>query len=560
MQQIKIKLRKNALKRTIVVRIIFYTMLLFCSTFALYLLNMFIKQQNIRDVLSLVILIILAFFFQYLIYAISLKKKISYTNFKDTLLENELADIKSDITDHPIKFLFPEFDIFYKLEDSVIDKIDSHKLAKINYINIEKALQIEEKFKEFISDHLEDLLKYDLVIKMKRKGKAIFDDLIERYPSLEKLVQYADPAVVFNIEKIKGRKILIFDDSIHHSNSARNILDLLKSIGYKEILFLTVVAQKNSLESLKKEYPDVMFLQYEIKDEEEYKKFYADYMIGYLDHVNRSLENDHTLIKLKIDTLIKKEEFIEIFEENKNYIYEVERIVEKDNEYKISLECPWIYDEMKKPFFKGIKMDMVKIRFFIKLNQSTETVGTTDINLSPALIPREFEHDFCHKPKMKEICILDKLYLFNWNEILGNDNRRLIEFLEKKYGIDWVKTAKIEKSDDDKIINVFVENHSILLMLDEEETKLDIKIDDVSTDKFIAEMENGKLNIYNIIHNEIKNLICINCVISHLTNDFMNEFMKYFEIKLKEKKKATIIEKSISYPYPQEIYRLKLKI
>lgn len=557
MRQLKIRLRKNAIRKTIAIRIIFYTMLLLCSTAALYLLNLFIEQQNIRDVLSLIILVILALFFQYLIYAYSLEKKISFANFKDALLERESTDIKSGLRDHPIKFLFPEFDLFYKLEDSVIDKIDSHELTNINYINTEKALQIEEKFKEFISSQLDDLLKYDLVIKMKRKGKAIFDDLIERYPSLEKLVQYTDPAVVFNIEKIQGRRILIFDDSIHHSRSARNIIDLLKMIGYEKILFLTIIAQKNSLESLRKEYPDVIFLQYEIKDEEEYKKFYAEYMIGYLDHVNRSLENDHTLIKLKIDTLIEKEQFIKIFEENRNYIYEVERIVEKDNEYKISIECPWIYDEMKKPFFKGIKMDMVKVRFFIKLNQSKETIGTTDINLSPALIPGEFEQDFCHKPRIKETCILDKSYLFSWNRIPGDDNRKLIEFLGKKYGIDWIRTARIEKSIDRKVINVSANNHSILLKLDQEKTNLNIEIDDGRTDNIFAELENGVMKIYNIKNIEIKNLICINCVMYHLTNDFVNEFMKYFEMKLKEKKKATIIEKSISYPYPQEIYRLK---
>ncbi len=163
--------------------------------------------------------------------------------------------------------------------------------------------------------------------------------------------------------------------------------------------------------SLIRDYPDVTFLQYKIKNEEEYKKFYSEYMIGYLDHVNRSLENDHTLIKLKIDTLINKEDFMKLFNDDKNYVYEVERIVEKVNEYKVSIECPWIYDKTKKSFSKDIMMDMVKVRFFIKLNQPNEIYpyGTTDINLSPALIPHEFDEDFCNKSNMKNICILDKI-------------------------------------------------------------------------------------------------------------------------------------------------------
>lgn len=474
MTHIKIKLRRNAFKRTMALRVIFYTMLLFCSTVALYILDVLISSK-IKYIIYILILLLLTLFFQYLIYATSLGKKISLNNFKDVLMENELADIGTGELDHPIKFLFPEFELFYKLEDSVLDKEDSQKLGELATISIDekKALQIEKEFKEFISRHLYDLLEYDLVIKMKRKGKAIFDDLVEQFPELEKLVSFTDPAVIFNIPKIENRKILIFDDSIHHSKSARKIISLLKIIGYKKILFLTVVAQKDSLASLKKDFPEsekIFFLQYKIKNEEEYKEFYAKYMIGYLDHVNRSLENDHTLIKLKIDTLIKKEEFIDIFDTNRNYIYEVERFVEKENEYKVSVECPMIYDKMKKTFF-NIKMDMVKVRFFVKLNPPNEIYrfGTTDINLSPALIPREFDIDFCNKTKTKEICDAD----FN---------------------------------------------------LDPSE--------------------------------EFKDLVCINCLINNLTNDFVNEFMKYFEITIRERKKANIIEKSVFFPFPQEIYRL----
>ncbi len=62
--------------------------------------------------------------------------------------------------------------------------------------------------------------------------------------------------------------------------------------------------------------------------------------------------------------------------------------------------------------------------------------------------------------------------LFSWDEIPGSDNRRLIEFLKKNFGIDWVKTTKIEK------------------------TKLITKIENGRTVEFIAETENGELNIY----------------------------------------------------------------
>lgn len=88
------------------------------------------------------------------------------------------------------------------------------------------------------------------------------------------------------------------------------------------------------------------------------------------------------------------------------------------------------------------------------------------------------------------------VYLFCWDEIPGNDSVRLINFLKQNYSIDWVKTGKIEKIDDGKIIRVSVEKNYLSLSLNNEKTKVDLKIDDGRTDEFIVKTENGKLNIY----------------------------------------------------------------
>jgi len=90
----------------------------------------------------------------------------------------------------------------------------------------------------------------------------------------------------------------------------------------------------------------------------------------------------------------------------------------------------------------------------------------------------------------------ENLYLFSWEEIPGNDNSKLIDFLKQKFGIDWVETAEIEKIDNGNIINVSTEINHISLNLNQKKTEVIFNIDDVRTDKFIAKMENGKLNIY----------------------------------------------------------------
>jgi len=472
MRQIEVKLRKDAIGKTIVLRLILYAMLLFSSVIALYILESLL-DSNIKYILYAILLVLFAFFFQYLIYAKSLGKRISLSNFKDTILEKVLVDnIKTGEMDHPIKFLFPEIDLFYKLDDSIHDKIDLQQLNEIAdlIIDKDKALKIETEFSEFIHSHLEELLEYDVVIKMKRKGKALFDDLVEKYPKLEKLIPFTDPAIRYYIPKIKGRKILIFDDSIHKGQSAKKIIELLKSIGYDKILFLTIIAQKSSLDVLEKKYPKsegIQFLQFKVCEEESYLKFYEEYMFGYLDSVNRSLENDHFLVKMKIDRLIDMNQLMSMFDKKDNYVYEVERFVDKKNEYKISVECPSIYYKMKNPFFKKIKMDMVKVRFFVKLNQQNK-IGTTDITLSPILMPREFSLD-CDA-KYKNNCSLNK-----------NIEEKLV------------------------------------------------------------------------------NLICINCLIRTLTNEFITEFIEDFNIELMKRNIGNIVDVNISSPFPQEIYDFENK-
>ncbi len=88
-------------------------------------------------------------------------------------------------------------------------------------------------------------------------------------------------------------------------------------------------------------------------------------------------------------------------------------------------------------------------------------------------------------------------YLFSWDEIPGNDNGKLVEFLGQKYDIYWVKTAKIEKIDDGRTINVSTEKNSLSLRLNDEKTKVNLKIDDGRIFELNARMENSKLNILN---------------------------------------------------------------
>jgi hypothetical protein len=94
--------------------------------------------------------------------------------------------------------------------------------------------------------------------------------------------------------------------------------------------------------------------------------------------------------------------------------------------------------------------------------------------------------------------IKGKVYVFSWNKIPGKDNGTLIDFLKKKFYIDWVKTAKIGKFDIGKTIKVYTEKNSLSLKLNDKKTEVLLEIGDVRirTNEFMAKMENDELNIY----------------------------------------------------------------
>lgn len=103
----------------------------------------------------------------------------------------------------------------------------------------------------------------------------------------------------------------------------------------------------------------------------------------------------------------------------------------------------------------------------------------------------------------KDILFIDCLrendnfeYLFNWDEVPGNDNVRFIEFLKQEFGISWVENANIEKFDNGREIRVIAEINYLSFGLYDENTRVNLQIDDGRNAEFTAKNETGKLKIY----------------------------------------------------------------
>ncbi len=81
-------------------------------------------------------------------------------------------------------------------------------------------------------------------------------------------------------------------------------------------------------------------------------------------------------------------------------------------------------------------------------------------------------------------------YLFCWDEIPGDDNAKLLNFLKIK------SDTEIEKVDD-RTVKLIYKTGLILLKLNDEKTKINITVDNESRYELIATSENGVLNVYN---------------------------------------------------------------
>lgn len=87
--------------------------------------------------------------------------------------------------------------------------------------------------------------------------------------------------------------------------------------------------------------------------------------------------------------------------------------------------------------------------------------------------------------------------VFSWEMIPGEDNEGLLKFLSEIPGLEWTRTAKLDKIDEDKTIKAYAEEKSILLKLNEKRTEVILEINGNVAEKFSAKMEMEKLNVYS---------------------------------------------------------------
>ncbi|VVB85958.1 Uncharacterised protein [uncultured archaeon] len=102
---------------------------------------------------------------------------------------------------------------------------------------------------------------------------------------------------------------------------------------------------------------------------------------------------------------------------------------------------------------------------------------------------------YIYTPDSPEPKKYSRLYLFDWSNVPGNDNSKLLNFLRYDLEINWTKKAEIKKLDNNNI-RVFSGNDSVDIVL-VNDAKAIIKLRNGKTYDLEVELDRGKPYIYS---------------------------------------------------------------
>jgi len=138
--------------------------------------------------------------------------------------------------------------------------------------------------------------------------------------------------------------------------------------------------------------------------------------------------------------------------------------------------------------------DFNKFYVFDKYNEKEIYTKLTNFLLSKI---KSGEIIIIDKVYENELKYLNGVYLFSWDDVPGNDSKRLLKFLKENLKIKWMENAKIEKSNDSKVITITKESNSLIFKLNKKESKANLEINGGESHEYILKEKDGKLNIYN---------------------------------------------------------------
>lgn len=161
---------------------------------------------------------------------------------------------------------------------------------------------------------------WNLCIRIERKGSQLYlDQKFSKKMDLRLLYDLSDRDMQKYLESIKegnlkGKSILIFDDSIKNGNCIRHLLkgnsDLLSA---SKITVAVLLAKSNTLKMLKSEFPNVEFYSELCASEENFSQCYVKKIQPYVGAIVLPLQNTHPIVTVDFGSSININVVDEIF-------------------------------------------------------------------------------------------------------------------------------------------------------------------------------------------------------------------------------------------------------
>lgn len=92
---------------------------------------------------------------------------------------------------------------------------------------------------------------------------------------------------------------------------------------------------------------------------------------------------------------------------------------------------------------------------------------------------------------------VDVMHLFNWDNVPGKEDGRLLQYLKEDFDISWAEDARMSKSGDGRTIQIQEGANSAKIIMDEKEETAILTIRDGNTYELNVKKENGRPIIYN---------------------------------------------------------------
>jgi len=154
---------------------------------------------------------------------------------------------------------------------------------------------------------------WNIGIRIARKGSQLYLDQQLSKRELSLLRVFSDEVLEDYLNIIKGKSILIFDDSIKEGGHIEKVLKKILPLT-SDITVAVLLSREDTKEKLELEFPTVKFYSQMTASKDTFSKLYLKRIQPYLDSICIPLQHEHPLLSIDFDDTFDEQTIVKIFE------------------------------------------------------------------------------------------------------------------------------------------------------------------------------------------------------------------------------------------------------